>query len=279
LAGQRVGQISSIDFIPITRKRGGNNLVIHFSVAEDVRDQIRTDSKVTLRSQGLLGDRFLDIEPGTPGAAIMRAGDTLVATQPLDMDQLLATAARTLDEAHLLVSELRTTTTAINRGEGTLGLLLNDQVLYGRMAGATAELHTTLQNINRSDGTFARLIRDPQLYRQLSSGVARVDSLGVALLHGGGTFNRLLYSDSLYRGFMGVVTGAQGMVGRADTALVGLGAFLGRLGNGEGAIQRALADPALYDQFLKAVVDLQTLLNDIRANPRRYRPEMNVDIF
>ena len=38
-------------------------------------------------------------------------------------------------------------------------------------------------------------------------------------------------------------------------------------------------DTALYDQLLKAVIDLQVLLNDIRANPKRYRPEVNIDIF
>jgi hypothetical protein len=40
-----------------------------------------------------------------------------------------------------------------------------------------------------------------------------------------------------------------------------------------------MTDPALYDEFLRAVVDAQTLINDIRLNPGKYKPNIMVDIF
>jgi len=122
------------------------------------------------------------------------------------------------------------------------------------------------------EGTLGRLIRDPALYDQLDRAIARVDSVGALLLHGGGTFGQLLRSDSLYRGLLATV-------GRADTMLMGLSGLVQGVDGQQGSLGRLLTDPALYDEMLRAVLDLQRLINDIRMNPRRYRPEVNVDVF
>jgi hypothetical protein len=55
--------------------------------------------------------------------------------------------------------------------------------------------------------------------------------------------------------------------------------FVGGLTEADGTIGRLLEDPELYDQFLRTVVDIQNLIQDIRANPRGYRPEVNVRVF
>src|SRR5687768_9768739 len=57
VAGQRVGQVSEIAFVPVNAKSGKNNLRVRIEVNEDARDQIRRDSRVFLRAQGLLGDK------------------------------------------------------------------------------------------------------------------------------------------------------------------------------------------------------------------------------
>src|SRR4051812_4664926 len=40
LAGQRVGQVAEIDFIPVQKKVHGNNIMIHMSLSVNVKDQI-----------------------------------------------------------------------------------------------------------------------------------------------------------------------------------------------------------------------------------------------
>src|SRR5919108_3141738 len=44
LAGQRIGQVRNIDFIPVERKVGENNLRLRLAISQDVREQIRMDS-------------------------------------------------------------------------------------------------------------------------------------------------------------------------------------------------------------------------------------------
>jgi phospholipid/cholesterol/gamma-HCH transport system substrate-binding protein len=272
LAGQRIGQVKSIDFIPVSRKIGGDNLRIVIAVADGVQDQIRADSRAFLRTQGLLGDKFVDIEPGSSGARILQPGDTLSAGESLDIDQFLTLAAGALDQATGIVANLQDLTGGLTRGEGTMGQLLRDEQLYGNMNAATVEMRTVLAQINRADGTFGRLIRDPALYRQIHGAIARVDSLGALILHGDGSMSRMLRSDSLYRSVLGTLT-------TADSAVTDLSAFVQRFTTGDGAIQRLMSDPELYDQFLRAVTDVQTLINDIRLNPAKYKPNITVDVF
>jgi phospholipid/cholesterol/gamma-HCH transport system substrate-binding protein len=272
LAGQRIGQVRRIEFIPIHQKTGENNLLVTLAISQQVQEQIRNDSRAFLRTQGLLGDRFVDIAPGSSGARILQQGDTIAMGRSVDMDEFITQAADALDQATGIVTNLQELTTGLTRGEGTLGRLLHDEQLYTNLAGSTLELRRTLAEINRADGTFGRLIRDPALYQQLHGAIARVDSLGGLMLHSEGTLGMLLRSDTLHRSLLGTL-------GTADAAVANVGTFLQRMTEGDGTVQRLLTDPALYDEFLRSVVDLQTLINDIRLNPGKYKPNIMVDIF
>ena len=272
LAGQRIGQVKEIAFIPVGEKIGDNNLRLTLALAREVQQQVRGDSRAYLRTQGLLGDKFVDISPGSPGAAVVLEGDTLIAGESLDFEQFLAQAATALDEANLIVGELHNITRGIARGEGTVGALLNDEALYGRMLAATGQLQSTLHTINSADGTLGRLIRDPALYVRMDAAIARVEELGAALVDGDGSFARLLRSDTLYRALAGAAASAEGAMG-------GVQSVVAQLDQGEGTLQKLMKDPLLYESFLKAVIDLQALINDVRTSPDKYKPNIRVDIF
>lgn len=272
LAGQRIGQVKAIEFIPVNQKIGAANLRVIIAVADEVQDQIRADSRAFLRTQGLLGDKFVDIEPGTSGARILQPGDTVASGESIDIDQFLNLAAGALDQANGIVLNLQELTGGLSRGEGTMGQLLRDDQLYNNLNATTLEMRNMLAEINRADGTFGRLVRDPALYMQIHSAITRMDSLGAMILYGDGSMAQLLRSDSLYRSVLGTLT-------TADSAVTDLSAMVNQLATGDGTIQRMMSDPELYDQFLKAVTDVQALINDIRLNPEKYKPNITVDVF
>ncbi|MGH7504292.1 MAG: MlaD family protein [Longimicrobiales bacterium] len=272
LAGQRIGQVDEIAFIPVGQKTGDDNLRVTLAIAQEVREQIRTDSHAFLRTQGLLGDKFVDIVPGSPGAAILQPGDTLPSGETVDLEQFLTRAATALDATSVIVSELQALTEGVARGEGTVGALLRDDELYARMVATTGALQQTLRQINSAEGTLGRLMRDPALYDRLTAAVGRVDSLGGALMNGDGTLARLFRSDTVYTALVGAAASA-------DTAMEGVQSIVAQLENGDGTMQQLMRDPQLYEAFLKAIVDLQALINDIRLNPDKYKPNIGVDIF
>lgn len=269
LAGQRVGQVESVEFIPVETRSQGVTVRVVISVNESVRSQIREDSRAMLQTQGLLGDRFINISPGSPAYPPLEPGDTVRSLPALDYESVLRMAATTMDHMQDVVVDLRTLTNRLADGEGTLGALLTDDVLYERMTTATTELAGLLRSVNRSDGTMARVIRDPTLYENMNRTLARLDSLGALAMEGDGSLGRLMRDDSLYEGLLGVV-------GRADSTLAGVDGFIAGAAAGEGTLNRLIEDPELYDQLLRTIVDLQALIQAIREDPSALSPEVRV---
>jgi phospholipid/cholesterol/gamma-HCH transport system substrate-binding protein len=272
VGGQQVGQVAAIDFIPVTQQHDSNRLIVRMRVAERVREQIRRDSRAEIRSQGMLGDKFIDIQPGTKGAAALHAGDTIPSELTMDMEMFLARASKMMDEASVLVGDLRIITGGLARGEGTMGQLLHDDRLYQRMVSATISMQNLLEQINSGSGSLGQMLHDPQLYRRMSAASARFDSLGGAILHGSGTLSQLIRSDSLYRGITGTAA-------KADAAAGQFAEMARRFNTPNGTLNRMMTDPRLFDEFLKSVIDLQTMIADIRQNPKKYAPPINVKVF
>ena len=272
LAGQRVGKVDAIEFIPLRQKRDGNHLLLKLEVGEGARDHIRSDSRALVRAQGVLGDKFIDITPGSLRGTPLAAGDTISSATMMDIEQFMVKASDAMDRANLIVEDLRVITGGMARGEGTMGALLRDDQLYTRMIGATDELNKLLVQVNRGDGALSRMIYDPEMYNRIVSAATRVDSLGGLVLHGRGTMSQLLRSDSLYRGLVGLTT-------KGDAAAAEFAALMKKVNNTDGTFNRMLTDPRLFDELLKSVTDLQTLLSDVRQNPKKYVPDVNVKVF
>src|SRR5688500_3567919 len=60
VAGQLSGIVESIEFLPADGDTT-QNLMVTMKVDEQIREQIRSDSRVKVRTMGLLGDKTLDI--------------------------------------------------------------------------------------------------------------------------------------------------------------------------------------------------------------------------
>lgn len=272
LAGQRIGQVSEIEFVPIQQRRADNNVMMLLSVNQSVQEQIRTNSTATIRSQGLLGDKLVDLEPGTTDAPVLQPGDTLRYASSMDMDDLMASAAETMDSLRLMVTDLQVVTRQLVRGEGSLGKLVYDDALYDQLASATGEMASLIRAVNSREGAIGRMLHDPALYIQLNRSVSRMDSITTRILAGEGTMGRLFTDDGLYQDLAG-------MASRTDTTMIQLQELVTAFNDEEGSLRRMLADPTLYDEFLRTIVELQAVIQIIRQDPSTLRPEVFVDIF
>lgn len=255
VAGQLAGSISKIEFLPVGADTT-RHLRITVQLDEKLQQQVRLDSRVMLRNQGLLGDRFFDITPGTPRFRALQNGDTLVLGPSMDYDMMIQRAAAVLTDVAGLTHDLRGLTQSVARGDGTIGKLLTDRALYDRLnatLGSTSNLLARLQNPN---GSVGRLLDDPKLYNNLTEMVTQVDSLMTQLNSGKGTAGKLLRDDSLYTNLVTVTA-------RADS-------LVASLSKGNGTASKLLSDTTLYNQMVQAVGHLNEILADIKKDPKRY---------
>lgn len=263
LAGQNVGQVSRVDLIPPERRSaGGEAVAVTLAVNREVATQIREDSRARIQTQGLLGDRLVNITPGSPEAPRLQPGDTLAAVEPLDYQELLGQASGAVGELTEITRNLSDLTGRIAEGEGTAGRLLLDPTLYRRLVSLSGSLDSTLTAVNGGDGTLGRLLHDDRLYRRLVSSAASLDTVTSRIRRGEGSLGRMVASDSLYRSLSGAA-------GRADS-------LLARIVAGEGTAGRLVAEDAMYEELLKTLVDLNATLDQLRENPRRFVPPISI---
>ncbi len=255
VAGQLAGSISKIEFLPISNDTT-RHLKITVQLDESMQPQVRLDSRVMLRNQGLLGDRFFDITPGTPRFRSLRNGDTLVLGPSMDYDMMIQRAAGVLTDVAGLTHDLRGLTQSVARGDGTIGKLLTDRALYDRLNGTLASTSNLLTRLQNPKGSVGRMLDDPQLYNSLTQMVTQVDSLMTQLNSGKGTAGKLLRDDSLYANLVKVTA-------HADSLVLSLN-------KGNGTASRLLSDTTLYNQMVQAVAHLNEILADVRKNPKKY---------
>jgi phospholipid/cholesterol/gamma-HCH transport system substrate-binding protein len=263
LAGQTVGQVNRVELIPVEqRPESGEAIALWLAVNLDVSAQIRTDSRAQVRTQGLLGDRLIDISPGGAGARVLESGDTVAAASPVDYDALIAEGAAAVGDLVEVASRLSDLTRGILAGEGTLGRLVTDEELYLGLSGVAASLDTLLTTASDPDGPVMQMLADDSLYLSLRRTVAALDSTTARVARGEGTVGRLLADDSLYASLLATTE-------RTDS-------LLARVEAGEGSLGKMLEDPQLYEELLKTVADLGSLLQAIRGDPERYVPDVSV---
>jgi phospholipid/cholesterol/gamma-HCH transport system substrate-binding protein len=255
VAGQQAGIIEEIEFLPVDVDTT-RNLRVVIAIDKALQAQVRQDSHVKIRTLGLLGDKVIDITPGTPRFRALREGETLVVAPAVDYEALLIQAGDVMDDVVVLTADLRRITAGVARGEGTLGQLVTNRAVYDQLNVTLARTSSLMARMQNPRGTFGRMLDDPALYNSAVRTLVSLDTVLTQLNSSDGTLGRLMRDDSLYVALVGTVEGANAM--------------LRQITQGDGTAARLLNDAQLYDQLVKAVTDLNAILEDVRRDPQRY---------
>jgi ABC-type transporter Mla subunit MlaD len=251
ISGKKVGTVTTIGFLP----RGPDtlaNVVVTLDLPRAARPQVRADSRVRLTSARIIGEPALDLVPGTRGARVLDAGDTLRIERRLSLGELSR-------DADAVRAQLDTTRLALQRLAPRLRVRgRQTRRALDALEASMAEARTLGRSINESP-TLA-LLTDPafagslahsrrhaaELARLLAVWRARTDSRGELR----SAVERLqLHADSL----------------RAQ-----LDATAALLQSGNGTLARAQRDSALIHAVDAARAALDSLLADAKRNPLRF---------
>jgi phospholipid/cholesterol/gamma-HCH transport system substrate-binding protein len=272
VAGQLAGTIRAITFLPVSADTT-RHLKLVIAVDERLHEQVRGDSRAHVKTLGLLGDKVIDISPGTPKYQPLRNGDTIQVEPTLDYEQVLAKAAGAVDDVVGLTHDLKALTSNLVAGKGTMGQLLTNPALYNQLEGTLGRTNDLLERVQSSRGTLARFLDDPALYDQMVGAVSSVDSLVIAMRSRSGSMGRLLTDTTLYTSAVGIIGSMGGIVQNVDS-------LTRQMSAGRGSLGKMLTQDAMYDSMLKLINDFTAMLADIRKDPSRYtRGLVNLKVF
>ncbi len=181
LAGVTVGNVMNTVINP------DGNIVVTFQVSKKYSDRVRQDSKATIGFMGLLGEKSLDLTPGSLDKPVIAPNGIVASVEPLDITQILAKTAPSLEDLQKvltslvsiteslagpegdfkkIIADLREIIAKVNRGKGTLGMLVNDAALYRETTQTVATAKKILTDFDQS--VFGALkVKSPEFKKQV----------------------------------------------------------------------------------------------------------------
>lgn len=90
--GIKVGKVKSITFDPAYRAENGEEVKLRLTISIDKKawTSVRKDSKFFINLAGVIGEKFLEISPGTMEAGELSSGDYVRGEDPPRIDQLIS---------------------------------------------------------------------------------------------------------------------------------------------------------------------------------------------
>jgi phospholipid/cholesterol/gamma-HCH transport system substrate-binding protein len=285
LAGLEVGTVAALELSPqLAERRTRVRLVVQTRYLA----RVRANSQAFIDTNGLLGDKIVNISMGAPEAAALGDGATLRAGERVSLESISATATRTLESAESavgavaeLVEDGRTKALRDDaaRAVGSLARLL-DQVEHG-----DGVAHRLLYDRGYAEHVAEILSRTSALSARAQTAVARVDAVLAEVEQGEGSLHALIFGDDGKRalanlaGAAGELEQVVAAVRQGDGALHALiydpkqGELLRHLDEiaatvqrivqdverGHGTLGGLLRDPTVYEQ-------LKTLLGNVQRN-------------
>lgn len=146
-ADVRIGGIheGTVRYIDLP-KRPDEKITVEMDLRTESRAVVKKDSVASIKSEGLVGDKYVEISFGSPEAQRLAGGETIGSEPPIDVSDVIKKANQILDTTQGAVeniqdtsSSLKSISSKIDQGQGTAGKLINDKIVYEQAsAGVTA---------------------------------------------------------------------------------------------------------------------------------------------
>ena len=138
--------------------RSDGKVTVVMDLQQATRNVIKQDSVAAIRSQGLVGDQYVEITFGSPQAAAVKDGDTIGSEPPLEIadragkkaNQMLGSAQGAVENVDQATSNLKSITGKIDSGTGTVGALINDKSVYRHVNNAASELQDDMEALKHN---------------------------------------------------------------------------------------------------------------------------------
>jgi len=136
-SGINVGTVDNINIINDSTVR------VDMLIKKDVQQFIRQDCEAAIGSEGIIGDRLLIITQGSSDVPMVKDGQQLASTEPVETDAIMASLKVSAWNAEIITGQMAEIMTKINNGNGTLGRLIEDSTI-------AENINQTIANLKKS---------------------------------------------------------------------------------------------------------------------------------
>jgi phospholipid/cholesterol/gamma-HCH transport system substrate-binding protein len=292
LDGVEIGNVERITLVP--REHGKppdkmHNIEVEMRLDRRYQNDILTDSVATLVTEGLLGNRYVNIQRGYTGVPI-KDGQAVPGGEEKAIKEVVERSADVLTNLSALSQDVQDLINGVRQGRGTLGKLLTDDQAYRHLNSILAkgdEIATTVQS---GQGTIGKLVMTDEMGNKVEKTVDQVNTVLADLRAQKGTLGKLLYDPTLYDQAKDAITNGNAVLGdvRAGKGTLGklatdetlynklrdtssnLADATAKLNRNDNTAGKLFSDPQLYDNLTGLTGDMRALIADFRKNPKKF---------
>lgn len=176
-SGINVGTVEDIQLIT------DSSVVVDLLIENDVKSFIKTDAKVSISSDGLMGDKVLIISPGTSTEKSVKNNDILISKSAIEMEDLMISMKKSLDNVALISGDLAEFSHKVNNSNGALSKMITDEEFSNSLKSTLANLQKSSNEfskftikMNDGKGALSKIMNDEKFGRTLDSTMANLQS-------------------------------------------------------------------------------------------------------
>ena len=184
-SGVKIGTIKRVKFF------GTAQVEVDMDIEQSAQAYIRKDAEATISSDGLIGNKIVQIFGGTPKSDPIDEGDRLKTTEALSSDQVLETLQENNQNLLRVTNDFKALVGNIRRGKGTVGAVLTDSVVADNFKRAMENLQKASQNTVKVTGSVSafaaklntkgslanELVTDTTVFRRLSRSADKLEGV------------------------------------------------------------------------------------------------------
>ncbi len=191
-SGINVGTVDNITIINDSTVR------VDMLVRQEIKKFIKSDSKVSIGSEGLIGDRLIIITQGSQDAPMVGKNQQLESIEPVETDAIVASLKVTVAHTEVITKQLADMMLKINSGRGTLGRIIHDSIIAQNISKSIVNFENTSKELDETmketKNNLSGIMQSLKLtVDNANVSTQQLEEIMIGLNNGKGTIGRLLY--------------------------------------------------------------------------------------
>ncbi len=217
---------------------GDTMIRVEMVLEERMKNVIRKNSVASIGTDGLMGDKLVNIDAGSADAGIITDGDEISSIGFVNTDEMLRTLDFTNQNVAIVSANLKSLTETINKSRGTLYTILMDTSL-------SVHIQKALENIESASNYLNSLSKD-------------ISNAGSDIKHGNGLLGTLINDTALSQDFkktMGQIKSSGELI---HSASVNMQEVFEKVNNGEGSLGALVNDSITSTHLRNAIQNIDS---------------------
>ncbi|MGE5430129.1 MAG: MlaD family protein [Syntrophomonadaceae bacterium] len=199
LSGINVGSVNDIEIANDTTGR----VVVTMRVNSDVKNFIRKDTRATIETEGLVGNKIVVLTVGSTAYEVVDDGGFVRSKSPVSIAEIIAESQGTLNYLKDITKDFSEIVGKINNGQGTIGKIVNDDELYNSATQITKSADRSLNTITTKLNEISDIVKNTtgdfqKIIADLDNTILKVDNVVDNVSQGKGVLGQLVSDRSAY---------------------------------------------------------------------------------